>query len=408
MPSNIERFGNRFNRRAHRTKGENSGSTRGQVPKLTVKSILGAIGRTEKKMATPNQTQPVPGKFDWGGLTLFLITICALVLCAWILSPFLTAITGAIVLAVVTQRPHRWISARLKNPTLAATASLLLVGLSFVAPALYSALAAARHILNAVRSVQSGAAEQGIRQFIARSPHLAANVQYAMDNFNISQTIQSSSGFLAGQMAAFLGGSVAALVQVGIMLFILFFLYRDRRQMLSSLRSFIPLDEEETDYLLKRIQTAIDALVLGRFAVAALQGLVAGITYACVGVGEPLLLGLITMLFALVPAIGAFVVWLPIAIYLAVLHQWIQAIILLAVGSLIISTLDNFLYPILVGPKMQMHTIAIFLSMMGGIACFGVIGLILGPIALAVTESLIFILRRRTVGGPLPGGSTVL
>jgi predicted PurR-regulated permease PerM len=86
-------------------------------------------------------------------------------------------------------------------------------------------------------------------------------------------------------------------------------------------------------------------------------------------------------------------------------HQWIQAVILLVVGSLIISTLDNFLYPILVGTRMQMHTVAIFLSMLGGVALFGVIGLILGPIAFAVTESLIFILRRRTVGGTLPGAS---
>jgi|WetSurMetagenome_2_1015567.scaffolds.fasta_scaffold11865_4 predicted PurR-regulated permease PerM len=359
-------------------------------------------------MTSPDQTQPVQGKFDWGGLTLFLITLCALVLCAWILSPFLTAITGAVVLAVVTQRPHRWILAHLKNPTLAATASLLLVGLSIVGPALFFALAAARHLLAAFRNIQSGAMEQSARQFIAHSPRLSSGVQYIMDNFDISQVIQSSSGFLAGKMAGFLGGSVTALIQVGIMLFILFFLYRDSRQMLSFLRAFIPLDEEETSYLLQRIRKALDALVLGRFAVAALQGLVAGITYACVGVGEASLLGLTTMLFALVPAVGAFVIWLPIAIYLAVMHQWIQAIILLAVGSLLISTLDNFLYPILVGPKMQLHTVAIFLAMLGGVWSFGVIGLILGPIALAVTESLIFILRRRSVGGPLPGGSTVV
>jgi predicted PurR-regulated permease PerM len=359
-------------------------------------------------MTAPDQTQSPQGKFDWGGLTLFLITICALVACALILAPFLTAITGAVVLAVVTHRLHRWITARLKSPTLAATASLLLVGLSIVGPALFFALAAARHLLAAVRNIQSGAMEQGIRQLIAHSPRLSSSVQYALNNFDISQAIQNSSGFLAGQMAAFLSGSVTALVQVGIMLFILFFLYRDSRQMLSSLRSFMPLDEEESDYLLERIRKALDALVLGRFAVAALQGLVAGITYACIGIGEPSLLGLTTMLFALVPAVGAFVVWLPIAIYLAVLHQWIHAAILLAVGSLVISTLDNFLYPILVGSKIQMHTVVIFLSMLGGVAFFGIIGLILGPIALAVTESLIVILRRRAVGCPLPGGSTVL
>jgi predicted PurR-regulated permease PerM len=349
--------------------------------------------------------QSVQGKFDWGGLTLFLISICAIVLCALIVSPFLPAITGAIVLAIVTQRPHRWISAHLKNATLAATVSLLLVGLSIVGPVLFFAQATARHVLIAVRSIQNGAAEQGLRQFIAQHSRLSDTVQYAIDNFDISQTIENSAGSLAGRMAAILSGSITALMQVCVMLFILFFLYRDRKRMLIFLRSFLPLHVEETDYLLERVRAAIEALVLGRFAVAGLQGLVAGITYACVGVGAASLLGLTTMLFALVPAVGAFVIWLPIAIYLAAMHQWVQAAILLAVGSLVISTLDNFLYPILVGTRMQMHTVAIFLAMLGGVALFGVIGLILGPIAFAVTESLILILRRRAVGGPLPGAS---
>jgi predicted PurR-regulated permease PerM len=376
--------------------------------KLVLQRVFDAIGNIEEKMTTPAQMQTVHSKFDWSGLTIFLITLCALVVCAWILSPFLTAITGAVVLAVVTQRPHRWISAHLKKPTLAATTSLLLVGLSIVGPALYFALVAASHLLAAIQSVQSGAAEQAFRQFITQHQRIAAGIQYAMDNFDISQTIQNSSGFLAGRMASFLGGSVSALAQIGILLFILFFLYRDSSQLLSSLRFFMPLNKEEADYLLERIRTAINALVLGRFAVAAIQGFVAGITYACAGVSEPSLLGLVTMLFALIPAVGAFVIWLPIAIYLAVVHQWIQAIIVLVVGALIISTLDNFLYPILVGPKMQMHTVVIFLSMLGGVLLFGVIGLILGPITLAVTESLIFILRRRAMGGPLPGGSELL
>lgn len=367
-----------------------------------MKNIHSVIGRTEVEKMALDPMQPVQDKFNWGGLTLFLISICAVLLCALIVNPFLPAITGAIVLAVVTQRPHRWISARLKNTTLAATISLLLVGLSIVGPVLFFALTAARHILSAVRNIQSGATEQGLRQFIAQHSRISAAVQYATDNFDISQTIENSAGSLAGHMASILSGSVAALMQVCIMLFILFFLYRDKKKVLSFLRSFLPLHAEETDYLLARIRTAINALVLGRFAVAGVQGLVAGITYACIGVGAASLLGLTTMLFALVPAVGAFVVWLPIVIYLAMVHQWIQAVILLVVGSLIISTLDNFLYPILVGTQMQMHTVAIFISMLGGVALFGVIGLILGPIAFVVTESLIFILRRRTVGGTLP------
>lgn len=353
----------------------------------------------------PAYPRTTDGKFDWGGLTLFLASIGAVALCVWIALPFLPALTGAVVLAVVTQRPYRWILARLHNATLAATASLTVVGLSIVIPALFFAQNAARHLLNVVRSIQSGVAEQGIRQFIAQHPRVSAMLQYASDNLDINQATEKTAGAVTGHVAVILGGSVAALMQTVVMLFILFFLYRDGRAGLAALRSMLPLDEDETGYLLQRIGTAIDALVLGRFAVAGMQGLVAGIAYACVGVGGALLLGVTTTLFALVPAVGAFVVWLPIVIYLAAVHHWIQAIVLLAVGALIVSTLDNFLYPVLVGPRLRLHTVPIFLSMLGGVAFFGVAGLIVGPITFVVTESLILIFRHRATGEALPSGA---
>jgi predicted PurR-regulated permease PerM len=351
-----------------------------------------------------DRRQPVQNNFDWNSLTLFLILICAIVLSLLIAQPFFPAITAAVVLAVVTQHPHKWISARLRNPTLAATASLLLVVLSIVGPAIFFAQSAGFHILGAVRAIQSGVVEQNLRQFAGQHSRISAMLQYAIDNVDISQTIEKSAGSVAMRLGALLGGSVAALVQVVVMLFILFFLYRDKSEGVSFVRSFLPLNDEETDYLLSRIRMAVQALVIGRFVVAGVQGLVAGITYACLGVGGASLLGLATMLFALVPAVGAFVIWLPIVIYLALAHHWIQAVILLGIGSLIISTLDNILYPILVGTKMQLHTVPIFLAMLGGVWFFGVSGLVLGPIAFIVTDALVLIWRRRTAGEQLPAG----
>ena len=82
----------------------------------------------------------------------------------------------------------------------------------------------------------------------------------------------------------------------------------------------------------------------------------------------------------MVPSFGAFVVWLPVAMYLAATHHWVQAAILVAVGSVIISTLDNFLYPVLIGTQLRLHTVQVFLSILGGIWLFGVSGMVLGPI----------------------------
>lgn len=206
---------------------------------------------------------------------------------------------------------------------------------------------------------------------------------------------------MGAQLASLLGHPITASFQMIVMLFILFFLYRDQKEALQLVRSMVPLTDEETEFLLARLKRAIQALVLGRFAVAGIQGLVSGVTLASLGVEGSILLGALTTLVAVVPAVGAFVVWLPIVIYLALTHHWIQAVILLVIGSLLISTLDNFLYPILVGSSLRMHTVPIFLSMLGGVWLVGVSGLILGPILFGMTSALILIWRHRTRGEPL-------
>ena len=198
-------------------------------------------------------------------------------------------------------------------------------------------------------------------------------------------------GFVAAKSALFLGGSLTAVAQIIIMLFLLFFLYRDGDRGLSALRSILPLNANEMDYLLSRVADTIRATFLGRFVVVGTQGVVAGITFASLGIAGATVLGIMTALCSVVPSFGAFVVWLPVAIYLGITHHWLRAVILVAIGSLIISTMDNFLYPVLVGTRLRLHTVPIFLSLLGGIVLFGISGLVLGPIVFSVTESLLLI-----------------
>ena len=343
--------------------------------------------------------QPENG-VSWRNITLFLITTCMAVLCLLMLRPFLPALTGAIVLGMVTQRPYKWILSKVKYPSVAATISLILVILSFIVPAVFLVERVGQQVLAVAKGLQKGSMEQGIFDFFSQFPRVSAVLQYSWDNIKLTSAIEKSSGFVASQLAAVLGGSITLLVQVGILLFLLFFLYRDRERMVAFFRSILPLSSSETDDLLENIDNSVLATFLGRFFVAALQGLVAGITFAALGISGAPLLGIATACFAIVPSFGAFVIWLPIAIYLAATHQWIHAAILAAVGSLIISTLDNFIYPILVGTRVPLHTAAIFLSVLGGIWLFGISGLILGPIVFTVAKSLLTIWHRRV--NPVP------
>ena len=358
-------------------------------------------------MATEYQGNAGTG-FDWRNLTLFLITMSAVVVCALMLRPFLPAITGAIVLAIVTQRPYQWIGAWGRNTTLAATSCVILVTLCIIGPTIFLGQSLGHHVLAVIRGVQNDTASGGFQAFLTRSPRIADMLQYFSDNVSLNQAIDKSAGFVATRVASVLGGSVAAVTQIIIMLFLLFFLYRDRDLCLTVLRSMVPLTVDDTDDLLSRITQTIQATVLGRFVVACIQGVVAGITFASLGISGATPLGIVTAAFALVPSFGAFVVWLPVAIYLTATHHWIRAAILVAVGSMIISTLDNFLYPVLVGSRLRLHTVPIFLSILGGIWLFGVSGLVLGPIVLSLTESLLLIWRRKTAPDKTATNQTVI
>jgi predicted PurR-regulated permease PerM len=104
-------------------------------------------------------------------------------------------------------------------------------------------------------------------------------------------------------------------------------------------------------------------------------------------------------LVAVVPVLGAFVVWVPAAIFLALEGNWGKAAILTGWGVVVVGLIDNLLYPALVGKRLRLHTLPVFFSILGGLALFGASGLILGPVTLAVTAALIDVWRRRTTGG---------
>ena len=366
-------------------------------------SAAGGAGQIEDgPSASEQRASALCTGFDWSGLTLFLITISAILLCCVVAWPFLPGITAAIVLAVVTARPFSWLDARLKNRTLAATCALIFVILSVVVPSVLVIASVSSNVVQAIRGLQSGAAQQALGTVLNNHPQANTVYQRIAENIDASQVIEKTAGIIASRLAQLLSQSVTALVQIIAMLFILFFLYRDGELAAEFARSLLPLESEENGFLLKRVRTGVTALVLGRFAVASIQGLLAGITFALLGLSSAVVLGVATALLALVPAVGAVAVWLPVVIYLGLTHHWLEAVLLLIIGGLVISTLDNFLYPILVGTRLKLHTVPIFLAMMGGVWLFGVTGIVLGPILFNITGSLVLIWRHRVLGEPLP------
>lgn len=340
--------------------------------------------------------QASPEGSSWRQITLFLITLGVLVLCALLLQPFLVAIVGAIVIAIVTERPYLWLASKLGRGNLCAAIALLLVTLSIIIPVFFLAQSVSEQVTNLIANLRSESTQMKIADYFSRHPLLAERVQSITDNIDIPTTARSAAAAIGSRFAALIGRSIGAITQIVAMLFILFFLYRDRELAGRFARSLLPLNDEEAHTFLMRLRGTIYATALGRFAIAGLQGTLAGLAFWVLGVPDAFLWAILTGVLAMIPAFGAFLVWTPVALYLGFSGSWVKAGLLAVWGGGVVSLVDNFLYPTLVGPHLRQHSVAVLLSILGGISLFGVTGIVLGPLTFGAAATLLDIWRERT------------
>jgi predicted PurR-regulated permease PerM len=164
----------------------------------------------------------------WKQITLFLITLAVLILCALILKPFFSAIVLAIVLAVITQRPYDWLASKVKNRSLCATIALILIVLAGVIPTFFLAQELGQQALSTVNAFRNGAHQEKITSFIANHSALASRIEDFTASIDINNAARSTAAYLGGNLAGLLGHSVRIITQLVVMLFLLFFLLRDR------------------------------------------------------------------------------------------------------------------------------------------------------------------------------------
>ncbi|HEV2708759.1 MAG TPA: AI-2E family transporter [Edaphobacter sp.] len=332
----------------------------------------------------------------WKQLTFYLLTIAVLVVCGFLLFPFFAAIIGAIVLAVITQRPYDWLASKIRNRSAAATLGLVLVILAFIVPGFFLAQDIGKQAIHAVSTLRSDASQQKFSEFLGDHPTLASRVEIISDSIDPGHAAQTTGAYIGSRAAGFLGNSVRFITQLVVMLFLLFFLFRDRTLALNFLHSLIPLRADESTELLTRVGDTIYATALGRLVVAGVQGVLAGLAFWVLGVPGIILWAFTTSVMAMIPAFGALLVWGPIAIYLGLSGHWGKALLLAIWGGVIVSTIDNFLYPILVGTRLRSHTATILISILGGIALFGITGIIVGPVTFTIAATLLDFWRART------------
>lgn len=330
-------------------------------------------------------------------LALGAATVVAVYISYLLMSPFLSSLAWALTFAVVAAPVYEFLARRLKNRSLAAALSVLIVAVVVIGPAIFVADRLVREALAGMELLREEFRGGGLRTTLERSPIFSPVINW-MEGQAQSE-LDQIAGFIASRASTYLAGSIWMVAELLITLFLLFYFFRDRNGILRTLRSYAPLTEYETDRVLVRVRDTIFATIYGAFTVAMVQGFLAGLMFWWLGLPAPLLWGIVMALLSVVPMLGSFVVWIPAAIYLALEGRWIDALILAGWGAAAVGLVDNLLYPVLVGGRLRMHTVPVFIAIVGGVFLFGASGLILGPVALALTIALLDLWKRRTSEG---------
>lgn len=320
---------------------------------------------------------------------------------AWrILQPFATVILWAGILAFLFRPLHLRLVERTRSANLAATITLIVALVCVLLPIAAASLAVAGEIGNMLDE-----APARWNQWIGDPLHrerlaelqadLAARFPVAggIDEEGIKASFTALGEKLLKLSVGLAGNLVQALVHFVIIAFSLFFLLRDGERFKTALRHLLPLDDRQSERLMARTGEIVHASVVGVIAVAFIQGLIGGVTFAILGLPTPVLWGVAMSFLAMVPMVGAAVVWLPAAILLLASGAPGKAAALVAVGALLISTIDNFLRPRLVGGRTGLHELVVFFAVLGGLQLFGLVGLLVGPAILAIAWALLDLFR---------------
>lgn len=313
----------------------------------------------------------------------FLLVVLTTAVSFFIIKPYLGALFVAVVFAIVFNPLYKAVHKKMKREGLA---SFLTIAFLFVAILIPAALFGF-FIFDDARSLyQSAGSGASIMDGLDASlVPVERYVQMVLPGFEVSvaEYANAALSFLIGNFGSVFTRAVGLVFQTFIMLFALFFLFRDGEKFRSYVVVLSPLANEYDERILGRIGTAISSVVKGKLLIVFIQGILASIGFFILGIPNPVLWGAVTSLAALIPAVGVALVFVPLAIYLFVTGG-VGAALSLVIFGVVVGLIDNLLGPVLYEKGLLMHPLFILLSVLGGIALFGPVGFLAGPVTLSL------------------------
>ena len=327
------------------------------------------------------------------GAFLLLLAIVTIAF-GWILVPFAGAVLWGVALAILFTPLYRRLVVKMNGHRNSAALSTLTICLVIVIlPLAMIGVSLVQEVALVTQNIRTGQINFAgyFQQILDATPRWVLNL---LERFNlgdmaawqarISAGAAQGSQVVASQALTIGQNTFDFVVSFFVMLYLLYFLMRDGTALSKTVRDALPLAKPHTHYLLNKFTTVIRATIKGNVAVAIAQGTLGGLAFWFLGVQGALLWAVLMAFLSLLPAVGAALIWGPVAIYfLATSHFW-QGAVLIFVGVFVIGLVDNILRPILVGKDTQMPDYIVLMSTIGGMAIFGINGFVIGPVIAAL------------------------
>ena len=323
-------------------------------------------------------------------ITLVILVTIAFV---WLILPFYGAALWAVILAILFNPLNRWFVARFDGRrNLAAGLSLLVCLCIVVIPGSLILSMLGREAVGLYDRISTREFDPAkiLEQIRAAAPAFVADAVSSLDRGGF-EAIQARVTSFLGQAAQMLATRLLSIgqntlqfvISLGVMIYLLFFMFRDGAGLVRSIRAASPLSPRHTDLVLTKFSDVVRATVNGNVVIAIVQGAIGGVAFWALGINGALLWGVVMALLSLLPAVGAFLVWAPAAAYLLISGELVKGIILAMVGAFI-SVVDNLLRPTLVGKGTRLPDYMVLLSTLGGLALVGMNGFVIGPLIAAL------------------------
>lgn len=324
---------------------------------------------------------------------LLLLTLVSIAF-IWVLLPYYGAIFWGTTLAIIFSPLHKFLLAKFRGKrNLAALATLLIIILMVILPLILVTGALLQEGATVYKRISTGQLDMGayFEQIVSALPNSVHDllIRFGVgDSFGLKERLSAGalegSKFLATQAVSVGQNTFQFLVGMGVMLYVLFFLLRDGTHLAHRIKQSVPLSNDHQQHLSRKFTTVIRATVKGNVVIAATQGALGGIMFAFLGIEAPLLWGVMMAFLSLLPAVGASLIWVPVAVYFLVSGAVWQGVVLTLFGVIVIGLIDNLLRPVLVGKDTKIPDYVILISTLGGLSVFGLNGFVIGPLFAAL------------------------